>query len=80
MEAIFASWAEIPLTENYLKQLHVMLLRHSTKDERHRGEYKKLPNNVEAFDADGKNAGVIFQTASPFDTPLAIDTFPGSGD
>lgn len=72
MEAIFDSYSSISLTENYLKQLHAMLLRHSTKDERHRGEYKKLPNNVEAFDADGKSAGVIFQTATPFDTPFRM--------
>lgn len=72
MDAIFDSDADIPLTENYIKQLHAMLLRHSTKDERHRGEYKKLPNNVEAFDAYGKSVGVIFQTASPFDTPFKM--------
>lgn len=72
MDAVFDSHPEIPLTENYIKQLHSMLLRHSTKDERHRGEYKKLPNNVEAFDADGNSVGVIFQTASPFDTPFRM--------
>jgi Fic family protein len=72
MDAIFDSHASISLTENYIKQLHAMLLRHSTKDERHRGEYKKLPNNVEALDADGKSVGVIFQTASPFDTPFKM--------
>src|SRR3970282_961946 len=38
-------------------------------DERHRGDYKKLDNHVEAFDANGKSVGVVFQTASPFDTP-----------
>jgi Fic family protein len=72
MDAVFDSYASIPLTENYIKQLHAMLLRHSTKDERHRGEYKKLPNNVEAFDADGKTVGVVFHTASPFDTPYRM--------
>ena len=72
MGAVFDSHADIPLTENYIKQLHAMLLRHSTKDVRHRGEYKKLPNNVEAFDPDGKSVGVIFQTASPFDTPFKM--------
>jgi Fic family protein len=72
MDAVFDSYASIPLTENYIKQLHAMLLRHSTKDERHRGEYKKLPNNVEAFDADGKSVGVVFHTASPFDTPYRM--------
>jgi Fic family protein len=72
MDAVFDSWAVIQLTENYLKQLHAMLLRHSTKDERHRGDYKKMPNSVEAFDADGKSLGVVFQTASPFDTPFRM--------
>jgi Fic family protein len=35
----------------------------------HRGEYKKFPNHVEAFDANDKSIGVIFETATPFDTP-----------
>lgn len=69
MELIFNSWESIPLTENHIKQLHKVLLKHSTKDERHRGEYKKFPNSVQAFDAEGKSVGVIFETTSPFDTP-----------
>ncbi len=69
METIFASWSVLPLTENYVRQLHRDLLRYSTKDERHRGEYKKLDNHVEAFDTRGKSVGIVFQTASPFDTP-----------
>ena len=69
METIFASWSVLPLTENHIRQLHRDLLRYSTKDERHRGGYKKLDNHVEAFDAKGKSVGVVFQTASPFDTP-----------
>jgi Fic family protein len=69
METIFHAFADIHMTENHLKQLHRDLLRHSQKDQRHRGEYKKLPNNVVAFDAKGKMVGVVFETASPFDTP-----------
>lgn len=69
MELAFQSWDAIPLTENHIKQLHGMLLKYSDKDERHRGLYKTLPNHVEAFGPDGKSLGVIFQTASPFDTP-----------
>jgi Fic family protein len=72
MEVIFTSFQEIPFTENYLKQLHSVLLKHSAKDERHRGEYKKFQNSVEAFGPDGKSKGVIFQTASPFDTPTLM--------
>ena len=55
-----------------MKQLHRDLLRYSQKDERHRGEYKKLSNNVVAFDGEGKMVGVVFETASPFDTPRRI--------
>jgi len=73
MELIFNSWDSIPFTENHLKQLHKVLLKHSAKDERHRGEYKKFPNSVQAFDADGKNIGVIFETISPFETPREME-------
>jgi Fic family protein len=69
METIFQSWEDIPLTENHIKQLHRDLLRYSEKDDRHRGEYKKLSNSVVAFDDSGKQVGIVFETASPFDTP-----------
>lgn len=69
METIFHAWKEIPITENYIKQLHRDLLRHSDKDERHRGDYKNLRNDVGAFDPDGKMIGIVFETATPFDTP-----------
>jgi Fic family protein len=69
MELIFESFPEIDLTENHIRQLHGILLRHSEKDERHRGHYKTLPNSVEVFDESGNRLGVVFETASPFDTP-----------
>ena len=72
METVFTSWEHIPFTENHIKQLHGMLLKYSSKDQTHRGDYKKLANNVEAFDADGKSLGVIFETASPFETPRIV--------
>lgn len=69
METIFQAWQDIPITENHIKQLHRDLLHYSEKDVRHRGEYKTLRNDVGAFDADGKMIGVVFETATPFDTP-----------
>jgi len=69
MEQIFQSWEHIPLTENHIRQLHRDLLRHSGKDERHRGNYKTSPNNVAAFDDQGTQIGIVFETATPFDTP-----------
>lgn len=71
-EEIFQNYEHINISENMLKQLHRWLLKFSVKDERHRGEYKKLPNNVEAFDAHGKSIGVVFETATPFDTPFKM--------
>lgn len=69
MELIFNSFSEINFTENYIKQLHHILLKHSPKDNRHRGDYKKFSNTVEAFGPKGERKGVIFKTATPFDTP-----------
>jgi Fic family protein len=69
METIFASFDAIAPTENHIKQLHRDLLVHSSKDARHRGSYKTNTNHVSAFDAEGKEIGVVFETASPFDTP-----------
>ena len=73
MDMIFAHSDEIELTENYVRQLHRDLLKYSEKDSWHRGEYKKSPNHVEAFNSKGKSLGVIFKTASPFDTPRLMD-------
>jgi len=72
MELIFESYNEIQTDENHIKQLHQVLLKHSSKDARHRGKYKKFPNHVEAFAEDGRSLGIIFETASPFDTPFMM--------
>jgi Fic family protein len=69
METIFSSWQDIPVTENHIKQLHRDLLIYSEKDARHRGSYKTLSNSVAAFDEEGKQIGIVFETATPFDTP-----------
>lgn len=69
METVFSHHAEITLTENHIKQVHRDLLQYSSKDERHRGEYKTHNNHVEAFGPDGESLGIVFETASPFDTP-----------
>lgn len=73
MNLVFTSWADIPLDENHIFQLHTTLLKYSEKDERHRGKYKTLPNSVEAFDESGRSIGVIFETAVPFDTPRLMN-------
>ena len=74
METVFRAWSDIPITENYIKQLHRDLLQYSDKDKRHRGEYKNLRNDVGAFGPDGKMIGIVFETATPFDTPQQMPT------
>jgi Fic family protein len=73
METIFSAYEAISFTENHIRQLHRDLLAHSTKDERHRGAYKTLSNNVEAFNEQGESLGIVFETASPFDTPRLME-------
>jgi Fic family protein len=72
MDLLFESWADIDLTENHICQLHQELLKFSEKDHWHRGQYKTSPNNVVAFDAEGCEIGVVFETATPFDTPIRM--------
>ncbi|USN51895.1 MAG: Fic family protein [Myxococcales bacterium] len=69
MELVFRSFADINFNENHIKQLHRDLLKYSSKDDYHRGEYKKNSNSVAAFNEGGRQIGIVFETASPFDTP-----------
>jgi len=69
MELVFTSWQDVTLTENHIKQLHQNLLACSEKDAWHRGNYKTASNSVVAFDGNGAQIGVVFRTATPFDTP-----------
>ena len=73
METIQTAWQDLRISESILLQLHRDLLRYSNKDERHRGEWKSLDNHVAAFDPDGKQIGIVFETASPFETPMLME-------
>jgi Fic family protein len=72
METIFTEWPHIPVSEGYIRQLHRDLLMYSEKDAWHRGNYKTTSNSVAAFDENGNQLGIVFQTASPFDTPFLM--------
>lgn len=73
MNTVFQHYEEIPLTENYIKQLHRDLLQYSEKDSWHRGAYKQHPNHVEAFDPEGHRLGIVFETTSPLNTPFEME-------
>ena len=72
VNVVFDAHESLEFSENYICQLHQILLQYSVKDVRHRGEYKKHPNHVEAFDEQGNSLGIIFETASAFDTPFKM--------
>jgi len=69
---VYEAWEDMVLTESMIKGLHRQLLQYSDKDEWHLGEYKKHPNHVAAFDSDGRQIGIVFETLSPFQTPMVM--------
>ena len=77
MELLYASWEHIPFNENHIQQLHRDLLQHSNKDTHHQGSYKKISNNVAAFNEKGEQVAMVFVTASPFDTPRLMQELVG---
>jgi len=64
LDFISESWPDIDVSENHLKYLHQILLKHSQKDDWHRSNYKQQSNAVEAQMPDGSRQ-VIFQTTDP---------------
>jgi Fic family protein len=73
MDLIFRASDSIRLTENHIKQLHRDLLKYSDRDSWHRGNYKTTSNSVAAFNEYGEQVGIVFETATPFDTPRLMD-------
>ena len=61
LNLILESHKSISLSKNHIHQLHKNLLNKSTKDNRHRGNYKTLSNKVVANYPGGKQK-VIFNT------------------
>lgn len=61
LEIIYDEYSDVMISQNHIQQLHQRLLKYSTKDERHRGNYKNLPNKVAANYPDGTQK-VIFNT------------------
>lgn len=68
LELILDSYADIDLQERYVHQLHSILLKHSHKDQTHKGKYKNLSNQVVATYPDGTQR-TIFRTTEPHLTP-----------
>lgn len=69
MHTVFQHYEDIPLSENFIQQMHGLLLKYSDKDHWHRGAYKQRSNHVVATDAEGQQIGIVFETSSPHQTP-----------
>lgn len=65
LEMIFDNYKNINISKDHIQQLHQNLLKYSTKDNRHRGEYKHLTNKVVANYPDGTQK-IIFKTTEPY--------------
>ncbi len=61
LQNVFDSYQTLPLRESVINSLHKELLKYSTKDELHRGAYKKEENTVGVLGPDGKVAKIIFE-------------------
>ena len=71
LEIILNNYASITLEERYIHQLHGILLRYSSKDQTHKGQYKTLSNQVVANYPDGTQR-TIFKTTEPHLTSLEM--------
>jgi Fic family protein len=64
LQVILDNYTTIQPTENYIHQLYSILLKHSSKDQRHKGKYKILSNKVVATYPNGTQR-TIFETTEP---------------
>ena len=66
LQNVFDSFQTLPLREGVITSLHNQLLKYSTKDDTHRGGYKKKENTVGVLGPDGKVAKIMFETTPAF--------------
>lgn len=69
LNIIHESYEYIPMSSNYILQLHKMLYSHSQKAIG--GTFKNVQNYISGTDTNGKSY-TIFTPLSPFETPIAI--------
>jgi Fic family protein len=64
LQIILDNYKDLDMSERYIHQLHGILLKHSGKDQNHKGKYKTLSNQVVANYPDGTQR-TIFRTTEP---------------
>lgn len=66
LQNVFESHSTLTFRESTIMSLHNQLLKYSSKDELHRGAYKKKENTVGIVGPDGKVAQIMFETTPAF--------------
>ena len=72
LDLISELYNDIKISESGLKNLHNILLKHSKKDEWHKGDYKQHTNSVEATLPDGTRQIIFRTTEAGFPTQDAM--------
>lgn len=70
LNVIHDSYAYIPLTANYILQLHRDLLRYTELS--YGGQFKTTPNEIDMTLPDGSRQ-VLFKPLEPYETPAAVE-------
>ncbi|MBI2411447.1 MAG: Fic family protein [Candidatus Kerfeldbacteria bacterium] len=66
LQKVFESFQTLPLRESIITALHKELLKYSTKDDLHRGEYKKKENTVGVLGQNGQVVRIMFETTPAY--------------
>lgn len=69
LQNVFESWQPLKLTEGAIKHFHQELLKYVSKDQTHRGDYKKRENKVHMINEAGESVGILFDTTPAYLTP-----------
>lgn len=72
LNLIHDSYEYIPITPNYILQLHQILYSHNTKTVGIGGKFKSIQNYISATDAKG-NSVTLFTPLAPYETSTAIE-------
>lgn len=66
LQNVFDAFQTLPLRESVITSLHNQLLKYSSKDDTHRGGYKKKENTVGVRGPNGEVAKILFETTPAF--------------
>lgn len=73
MDLLSEAYKNIDLSENHIKGLHSLLMKHSVKDHWHKGNYKIHNNSVEASFPDGRKQIIFKTTEAGYPTDEAME-------